>query len=136
MNINFLSKVGKRALVPGMALGLQALLYPSIALGQLSTPTIIPVTGMIGRCSFVQGTMHFDCIPLYVAYLIGFVFSLVGTICLIQIIISGYQVAIAAAFAGDRAGALSRLRYALIGFAVCVLAYFIVNLIVDAITPA
>jgi hypothetical protein len=49
------------------------------------------VPDRIGRCNFITGDIHFDCIPLYFAYLIQLVFSFLGLICLAMIMWAGYK---------------------------------------------
>ncbi|MBI1812934.1 hypothetical protein HY285_05175 [Candidatus Peregrinibacteria bacterium] len=106
------------------------------AFAQLN-PHLIPPNGLIAGqqdCNFITGEMHFHCIPLYVAYLIQLVFSFIGTIALLVIIWSGYELAISSLAGGDSSKAKGRLRYAIMGFVVSILAYFIVNLIIEAVT--
>jgi hypothetical protein len=103
------------------------LLMPGATFAQIN-PTLIPEGGQIGNCNFITGDIHFDCIPLYIAYLVRTVFGLIGSIALIEIIISGYQMAISG-FSGDKTAAKNRLTWSLIGLALSVFAWLIVDTI-------
>ncbi len=107
------------------------LMVPVLSQAQLN-PQLIPESGTIGRCSFVTGDFQFDCIPLYLAYLIQLVFGAVGTICLLMIIYAGYEWAFAG-LGGDTQGAKKRLSNALLGLALSVLSYLVVDTIVSVL---
>ncbi len=90
---------------------------------------LIPENGLLGTCNFVTGEFHFDCFPLYLAYLIQVAFAFGTGTCLIQIIWAGYEWAFAG-LGGDTQGAKKRLQNAVIGLVVSVLAYLIVDTVV------
>ncbi len=98
-------------------------------------PTLIPQDGTIGGCSFITGDFGFDCIPLYLAYLIRLAFGLAGGFALFNIIQGGYEYAISGLPAGivDKEAAKKRITNAIVGFVVVVLAYLIIDTIVSAI---
>lgn len=109
--------------------------YPSVVFAQ---PTLIPQDGTIGGCSFITGDFGFDCIPLYLAYLIRLAFGLAGGFALFNIIQGGYEYAISGMqpIAGglpDKEAAKKRITNAIVGFVVVVLAYLIIDTIVSAI---
>lgn len=106
-------------------------LVPVRALAQL-TPSLIPQDGMIGRCNFVTGDIHFDCVPLYVAYLIQLLFGSLGTICLLMIIWAGYEWAFSG-LEGDSQKAKARLRNAIMGLIFSVAAFLIVDTVVSVL---
>lgn len=95
-------------------------------------PAIIPPDGKIGACSFVTGEFDYECIPLYVAYLIQLMFGLIGGFCLIQIIQGGYQVGWSGLTAENEAGK-NRIKNALIGFAVSLLCFALVDMIISVV---
>ncbi len=103
---------------------------PSV--GAQLIPSVIPASGMIGRCSFITGDFHFDCIPLYLGYLIQLVFGLLGTVCLIEIIWAGYEWAFSG-LTGDNQKAKGRLTNAILGLIFSLLAFLIVDTVVSAI---
>lgn len=107
------------------------LAHPIVTLAQLN-PQLIPESGQIGSCNFITGDFHFDCIPLYLGYLVQMVFGFLGTICLLMIIWSGYEWVFAGA-GGDNQKAKSRLTNALLGLAFAVLSYLIVDTIVSVL---
>jgi hypothetical protein len=100
-------------------------------------PGLIPATGELqggaGACSFVTGEFHFDCIPIYIAYLIQVIFGFAGGFCLQQIIFAGYSIAMSGLTGGDKSKGISRLTWALIGLAVSVGAFLIVDFVVDTL---
>jgi hypothetical protein len=103
-----------------------------VASAQTIVAPLIPASGMIGRCSFITGDIHFDCIPLYVGYIIQGIFGLLGTICLLMIIWAGYEWMIAG-LQGDTSGAKKRLTNALLGLALSVFSFLIVDTIVSVL---
>ena len=116
------------------ALLLLALLpAPAFAL----TPYLLPESGTLGgTCDFVTGEMHFECIPLYLAYLIKVIFGMLGTFCLLQIILAGYQwmiTGIPGSGSGDTSGPKARLKNALFGLGFALLSFLITDLIVSVL---
>lgn len=109
-------------------------LLPSAALavGTGFSPQLIPESGQIGRCSFITGDIHFDCIPLYLAYLIQLIFGMLGTLCLVMIIWAGYEWAFSG-LQGDSQRAKSRLKNAILGLAFSVLSFLIVDFVVGVL---
>lgn len=108
------------------------------ALAQGVGPQLIPDTGTIGSCSFITGDFHFECFPLYLAYLIRFAFAFAGGFALFQIIQGGYEYALSGLPAGivDKESAKKRISNAIIGLIVTVLSYLIVDTIVSAVFGA
>lgn len=120
-------------------------------------PQLIPDTGMIGNCppnnnnsnpggnnnpinpdccNFRTGAISFDCIPLYLSYLIKFVFGLAGGFALIEIIKGGYEYALSGLqqFGGlpDKEAGKKRITNAILGLIVVVFTFLIVDTIVSA----
>lgn len=110
---------------------LAATLAPGVALAQFN-PHLIPESGTIGGCSFITGQFTWGCIPLYIAFLIQTVFSFIGTLCLIQIIWAGYEMAIGG-LSGDKEAGKNRLQRALMGLAFSLFVYLIVNMVVSVV---
>lgn len=109
--------------------------WPSRVLASNSFPTsVIPESGTLGSCNFKTGDLHFECVPLLIANIVGFLFAGVGTFCLIQIIIAGYEFALGSALGGSTDKGKQRMRNALIGLVVSVLSYAIVNFLLDSLT--
>ncbi len=105
-------------------------MLPVMALAQ--TPNglqLIPENGVIGSCNFVTGEFHFECFPIYLAYLMQVAFAFGTGTCLIQFVWGGYEWAFAG-LGGDTQGAKKRIQNAIIGLTVCILAYLIVDTVV------
>lgn len=116
-------------------LALGTLLFPLAALAQGVGPQLIPESGMIGDCSFITGDFSFDCIPLYLAYLIRFTFGFAGGFALFELIKGGYEYALSGLPAGivDKESAKKRISHAILGMSVVVLAFLIIDTLVSAV---
>lgn len=107
------------------------LLLPGIALAQggaLPPLQLIPTGGNIGSCNFVTGEFHFECFPLYLAFLIQVLFGFVAGGCLLHIVWGGYEWALAG-LGGDTQGAKKRIQNAIIGLTMAVLTFLIIDTI-------
>ena len=101
-------------------------------------PQLIPDTGTIGNCSFITGEFNFECIPLYLAYLIQLAFGFAGSFTLFQLIQGGYEYALSglqpiAEGLPAKETAKKRITNALLGLVVVILTYLIIDTIVSAI---
>lgn len=97
-------------------------------------PMLIPEGGTIGGCSFINGDFGFDCIPLYLSYLIRLAFGLAGGFALFGIIQGGYEYGLSGLPAGiiDKEAAKKRITNAIVGLVVVILAFLIIDTIVSA----
>jgi len=96
--------------------------------------TLLPNNGTLGAgCSFITGEFGYQCVPLYVAYLIQLIFGFTGGIALMQIMMAGYQIAMGGLQGGDTSGPRSRILWALIGLGVCVFSFLIIDTIIFAL---
>lgn len=102
------------------------------------SPTFIPasgtLTGPAGSCDFKEGKLHFDCIPLYIGYLIKLLLGFAAGASLIGILLSGYRIAIGSVTAEGKEGGKKELLATLIGLAVIVLSYLLVDTVIEALT--
>lgn len=98
-----------------------------------ANPGLIPASGAIGNCSFITGDFHFHCIPLYVAYLIQLTFGMIGGFALMELIKGGYQVMWSNLPGGDKEGGKNRIKNALVGFAVSLLVFTLIDLILSVV---
>ncbi len=121
-----------------ITLGLLLGILPELASAQFN-PHLIPEGGVIGNCSFVTGFWNqadpgaaWGCIPLYIAFLIQTIFSFIGTLCLIQIIWGGYEMALGG-LSGDKEAGKNRVQRALMGLAFSLFVYLIVNMVVSVV---
>lgn len=86
-------------------------------------------------CDFFTGFISADCVPKYIAYLIGEIFKLTGAVFLIMIIVGGYQYVISKAGGGGGEEGKDRVRFAIIGFLVTALSFYIVDFILNSFIP-
>jgi hypothetical protein len=111
-------------------LSLALLALPTVALAQfnIANPELIPASGSLGPgCDVVTGDLHFHCVPLYLAYIIQMIFGFTAMICLFMILRAGFEMAFSGF--GDRESAKKRIQNALLGLAVCVFAFLIVDFV-------
>ncbi|MCF7844696.1 MAG: hypothetical protein K9M03_02615 [Kiritimatiellales bacterium] len=92
--------------------------------------TLIPDN--VGACDFKNGDVNAECIKDYIGYLIGVLFALIGAFFFIMILVSGYQIAIGTVV-GEKEKGKEKLKWAIVGFIISALAFFIVNLFVSAV---
>lgn len=101
------------------------------------TPSLFPTYGteptVAPGCDFETGEMSAECIPSYIAYLIGVIFKLTGAIFLLMIILGGYQYAISKMGGGGGEEGKARVRFAIIGFLVTALSFYIVDFVLSSI---
>ncbi len=81
---------------------------------------------------FQTGNVTADCVPLYIAYVIKQVFSFTGAVCLIVIMLGGFQYALGTV-AGGKDKARATIQYGIIGMIVSALAFFILSFVINAI---
>lgn len=98
-------------------------------------PPLIPpnLPTNLGTCDFTTGELHFYCIPLYVAHLIEFFFFSLGFFCILQVMFAGFQIASANLLGNDKEAGFGRLRWALIGLTIAILAYVIIDFFFNGI---
>jgi len=111
---------------------LPLLFWGSQAMAQID-PHLIPVAQPSG-CNITTGEFGYNCIPLYVAYLIKTVFSFIGTLCLLQIIYGGYQIALGSLLI-DKEKGWNRIKAAVGGLLVSVFCFAIVDMIIAVVIP-
>ncbi len=107
------------------------------------TPSLIPGPGtggsagsaLLADCPFHTGQLEARCAPAYIAYLITIIFELTGAIFLLMIIIGGYQYVISKAGGGGGDEGKARVRFAIIGFLVTALSFYIVDFILSSFIP-
>lgn len=88
------------------------------------------ITSGISGCNFQTGRLTAQCIPLFIGHLIQVVIGFIGAFLLINILIAGYQIAVANVI-DDKAAGKNRLIWSLVGFTVAVSCYLIVDVILD-----
>lgn len=83
-----------------------------------------------GGCDFKTGKLSAACIPGFIGHVIQIVIGFIGAFLLINILIAGYQIAVANVI-DDKAAGKNRLIWSLVGFTVAVSCYLIVDIILD-----
>lgn len=81
---------------------------------------------------FTSGQITADCIPQYIAYLIQQVFALTGALCLIMLIVGGYQWALGS-IAGGKDKAKATLLWAITGMILSTLSFFIIDFVISSL---
>lgn len=84
-------------------------------------------------CDFRTGGFAAFCVPAYLAYLIKMIFALTGAIFLLMIILGGYQYVIGKAGGGGGEEGKARVRFAIIGFLVTALSFYIVDFVLSSL---
>jgi hypothetical protein len=87
----------------------------------------------IGSCDFVNGDLQYQCIPIYIGYVVQFVLGFATGFFLIGIMMGGYKWALFSASQSKQAGR-EQLKGAFIGFLIVVFAYLLVDTIIEALT--
>jgi len=91
----------------------------------------------VGGCDFETGWFQYTCILSFIQHLVRFVFGLTGGFFLIMLLLGGYQYAIGAALPGkDTSAGKQRIQFAIAGFLVSLLSFFIIEFIVALFTGA
>ena len=102
------------------------LLLPVTAFAQEGVITNIP------GCDFVSGSLTAACIPSFIAHVIQLLFGFTGVLCLFNIMIGGYQVALGAA-TGDKEKGKNRITWAIIGLVLSLTVYLILDVALSAL---
>ena len=117
--------------IPLTALLLWSLPVIASAQGNLE---IIPSSWTSGDCDITTGKMIAACIPMFIGNLIMVVFSVISAFFLLNVIFSGYQIALGS-WTGEKAQGKDRLTWSIIGLVVSVCCFLILDLVVTIITP-
>jgi len=82
----------------------------------------------------VTGEFGFECVIDFIGNAIQVIFGLTGGIFLIMLLVGAYKYAIGVA-TGDSAGGKNTIKFALAGFLVSLLSFYIIDFFVAALTP-
>jgi hypothetical protein len=107
------------------------MVFPSVAFAQVTT--IIPESG--GDCDYGSGKLDWSCFPLLVGRIVEFIIGFIGTLCLLEIIVGGFQIMIGSTGipgVGDKGK--TRIINAIVGLLISILAFAIVNIFVSTTT--
>ena len=84
-------------------------------------------------CGIKTGRIGFWMVPYFVTYLINFLLGLSGLICVLFIVIGGYRYVVGG-LTEDKEKGKHTIRDALMGMGIALLAWTIVNVIINAVT--
>ena len=88
----------------------------------------------IPGCDFASGNIKPSCIPNFIAYAIELIFGLIGLLCLVNIMYAGYQIALGSSgVVGSKEAGKERLQWSLIGLAISVSAFLILDFVASAL---
>ncbi len=87
-----------------------------------------------GSCDFATGTTGFNCIRDYISMLTAVVIGFTASICLIMLMWNGFQYMIGPATGESSDGAKKGIINALLGLAVSLLAYIIIETVIVYVT--
>ena len=93
-----------------------------------------PQAATIGACDFAKGKVSWDCIPIYINGLTGIVVTLAASIALIMVMVNGFRYMLGPATEGSSDAAKKGIMHALLGMAVALLAYIILDTIIRRAT--
>ena len=108
-------------------------LFLSVVSAPVGAAAIALITDGIPGCDFRTGRIDRFCIPNFLAHVIQLVFSLLGLFFLLNAMFAGYEIAIGSATGSGKEAGVRRLQWAIIGFAVSVCSFLIVDLIVTVL---
>src|SRR3989344_3807802 len=96
--------------------------------------SLIPESGTLGSCNFVTGQIHFDCIPLYIGYLIKFLIGMAGGFFLFGIMMAGYKYMFGAISGSGTEAGKKEIIGRVVGFAIIIFSYLLVDTILELLT--
>lgn len=94
---------------------------------------LIPDSGILAPgCDFVTGEFHFHCVPIYVGYLVKFLFGFAAGMCIFNITRGGYQIVLGG-LSGEKESGKNRITWAIIGLVFSILSFAMVDIVVSAL---
>jgi hypothetical protein len=96
--------------------------------------SLIPEEGSIGECNFVTGELGFQCVPIFIAYVVEWMFAAIGTWAVIMMVYAGYEIALGGALGGTSDKGKQRLTWAIVGLIASLLSFAILNFVIASFT--
>jgi len=84
-------------------------------------------------CAIKTGRISLQMIPYFISYISNFLLSIVGLICVLFIVLGGYQY-VAGGLTENKERGKKYIYHALLGMAVAILSWIIVNVVMYAVT--
>ena len=82
----------------------------------------------IPECNFTTGKFGPNCVPIYIGYLVEWLLGLVAAFFIINVMFAGYQITMGYATGSGIENGLNRLKSSILGLAVAVLVFVIIDL--------
>lgn len=114
---------------------LAVVFFVNLTSAHAQAPTLLPSRGDLVE-KIQNGTMGFEDIPLFIGHAIKFVLEISGAVAVIMIIYGGLQYVIAAAVPEKKESAKTTIKHALMGLAIAVLAWVIVDTFINVVAIA
>ena len=111
-----------------------SLLWSSVSYAQAPPGSLIPPSGVLGTCKFETGEIHFDCIPLYIGYLIQFFLTFAGVFLMFGLMIAGYKYMFGSVTGTGTESGRKEIIGRLVGFVIMVLSYLLVDTLLELLT--
>ena len=132
-------KIGKIISLVIVGLGLVFCLWPTLSLAEDSN-TLLPSPKVdVYDCNqpatldyatkIVCGEVHLSDIPYYILWVANFMLGIIGTICVIMVIVGGYQYIFAGFNDAKKGAGKKTITNALVGLVIALLSWVIVNVI-------
>jgi hypothetical protein len=115
-----------------IALFLFILTAASLAYAQSLIPAD-PETSLGAGCDLIEGNVNARCVISFIKWLISWFVPAVGFYFLLMLLIGGYQIALGNV-TGDKEGGKDRVKWAIIGFIITALSFFIIDFVISAIS--
>jgi hypothetical protein len=91
------------------------------------------IVNYIPGCNFQTGELSASCIPRFIAHLVQMIFMLIGIFFLMNIMVGGYQIVLAATSGNDSSKGKNRLIYSFVGFLVAASSFAVMDAILTAV---
>ncbi len=91
------------------------------------------IVNFIPGCNFQTGALTASCIPLFIAHIVQFIFMLIGTFFLMNIMFGGYQITLSAVQGSDRSKGINRVIWSIVGFLVAACSFIIMDVVLTVI---
>lgn len=85
-------------------------------------------------CGIKTGRISLAMIPYFITYISNFLLGLVGLVCVLFIVIGGYQYVTGGLTEGGKDKGKKTISHALMGMSVAILSWVVVNIVITAVT--
>ena len=100
--------------------------------------SLIPDQGtasaMIPACDFLNGDVHFACVPQYIGYLVKILLGFAGGFFLFGMMMAGYKYMFGSVTATGTEAGKKEIIARIVGFVIIVFSYLLVDTLINALT--